>query len=279
MKQVPAIVLLSAVLSPAAFAQVVFENASNNGFFVPFNTSNASTVKYGDSGWLGFVGDGTPTFTVRQITLSLAVANSATPGSTDIVFTFNDGDPSGLVFGPGTPFYTTTIPCVQLPAAPSEIGPNYFDVTIPLPNITTNGGFNNIGWSVALQNYNYAGDFGFQVGTAAGQVTGFYTVNASYFNGTSWSLFAFSQDPNSGVANYVARISSSPFCYADLDNGLNEGTPDGGVDINDLLYFLSQFELGSTEADLDNGSGQGQADCGVDINDLLFFLARFENGC
>ena len=74
MKQVPAIVLLSAVLSPAAFAQVVFENASNNGFFVPFNTSNASTVKYGDSGWLGFVGDGTPTFTVRQITLSLAVA-------------------------------------------------------------------------------------------------------------------------------------------------------------------------------------------------------------
>lgn len=279
MKQISVAVLVSAMLAPAALAQVVFENGSNNGYFTPFNTGNASTVKYGDSGWLGFVGDGTPTFTVRQITLSLAVANSATPGSTDIVFTFNEGDPSGLVFGPGTPFYTTTIPCVQLPAAPSEIGPNYFDVTIPLPNITTTGGFNNIGWSVALQNFNYAGDFGFQAGTASSQVTGFYTVNASYYNGTSWSLFSFGQDPNFGVANFVARISSTQFCPADLDNGFSEGVPDGGVDISDLLYFLSQFELGSYEADLDNGSGQGQADCGVDISDLLFFLTRFEGGC
>ena len=121
MKHVPTAIVLAGLLTPVALAQVVFENTSNNGYFVPFNTSNAATVKYGDSGWLGYVGDGTPTFTVKQITLSLAVANSNTEGSTDIVFTFNNGDPSGLVFGPGTPFYTTTIPCVKLPAAPGEI--------------------------------------------------------------------------------------------------------------------------------------------------------------
>jgi len=68
-------------------------------------------------------------------------------------------------------------------------------------------------------------------------------------------------------------------CAADLDNGSGNGTPDGGVDINDLLYFLAEFEAGSTNADLDNGSGNGTPDGGVDINDLLFFLAHFEAGC
>jgi hypothetical protein len=68
-------------------------------------------------------------------------------------------------------------------------------------------------------------------------------------------------------------------CAADLDNGSGNGTPDGGVDINDLLYFLTEFEAGSTNADLDNGSNNGTPDGGVDINDLLFFLTHFEAGC
>lgn len=61
-------------------------------------------------------------------------------------------------------------------------------------------------------------------------------------------------------------------CRADL-------TCDGGVDIDDLLAFLSSFELGSLFADLDNGSSTGTPDGGIDINDLLFFLLRFEAGC
>lgn len=56
--------------------------------------------------------------------------------------------------------------------------------------------------------------------------------------------------------------------------------PDNGVDINDLLYFLTQFELGDISADLDDdGQDPTQPDGGVDINDLLFFLAHFEQGC
>jgi hypothetical protein len=68
-------------------------------------------------------------------------------------------------------------------------------------------------------------------------------------------------------------------CPADLDNGSGSGTPDGGVDINDLLYFLVQFEAGAVAVDLDNGSGTGTPDGGVDISDLLYFLVRFEGGC
>lgn len=68
-------------------------------------------------------------------------------------------------------------------------------------------------------------------------------------------------------------------CPADLDNGSGTGTPDGGVDINDLLYFLARFEAGAGGADLDNGSGSGAPDGGVDVSDLLFFLSRFGAGC
>lgn len=70
----------------------------------------------------------------------------------------------------------------------------------------------------------------------------------------------------------VLTDPSQPACPADL-------THDAAVDINDLLLFLSAFELGSPAADLDNGSNTGTPDGAVDINDLLFFLIHFEAGC
>jgi hypothetical protein len=98
------------------------------------------------------------------------------------------------------------------------------------------------------------------------------------------------QDTNNNDVDFfratpAPRNSASPIhdctpgCPADLDNGSGTGVPDGGVDVNDLLYFLVQFEAGSLAADLDNGSGSGTPDGGVDINDLLFFLVHFELGC
>jgi len=82
----------------------------------------------------------------------------------------------------------------------------------------------------------------------------------------------------------ILRFPTDPAgCPADLDNDgvFPGGTPDGGVDINDLLFFLAAFEGGDVAADLDNDGDPavGTPDGGVDINDLLFFLARFEAGC
>jgi hypothetical protein len=72
-------------------------------------------------------------------------------------------------------------------------------------------------------------------------------------------------------------------CPADLDSDgiFPGGAPDGGVDVNDLIYFLTAFELGNVAADLDNDGDPAAAtpDGGVDVNDLLFFLVRFESGC
>lgn len=68
-------------------------------------------------------------------------------------------------------------------------------------------------------------------------------------------------------------------CPADFDDGSGTGTPDGGVTIDDLLYYLSIFEAGDVRADVDDGSGTGTLDGGVTIDDLLYFLERFEAGC
>lgn len=68
-------------------------------------------------------------------------------------------------------------------------------------------------------------------------------------------------------------------CPADLDDGTGTGLPDGGVDVNDLIYFLHEFEEGSYAADRDDGSGAGVPDGGTDISDLLYFLQHLEQGC
>ncbi len=68
-------------------------------------------------------------------------------------------------------------------------------------------------------------------------------------------------------------------CPADLDDGSGQGYRDGGVDVNDLTYFLTAYEEGDVRADLDDGSGAGVHDQGVDINDLLYFLTHYELGC
>jgi hypothetical protein len=73
--------------------------------------------------------------------------------------------------------------------------------------------------------------------------------------------------------------AARPRCIADVDDGSGTGTPDGGVTIDDLIYYLSSFEAGVTCADVDDGSTTGTIDGGVTIDDLIYYLTRFEAGC
>lgn len=68
-------------------------------------------------------------------------------------------------------------------------------------------------------------------------------------------------------------------CLADLDDGTGTGVCDGGVSIDDLLYFLDAYARGDWVADLDDGSGWGASDGAVTIDDLLFFLRAYDVGC
>ena len=246
---------LVAALAPAsaASAQVVFETGNDNGYFTPFNSANAGTVKYGDSGWLGS-GPGSPGVPLGRMTLRLATCGGEVPGSTDIEFTLNDGDPSGLVFGSGAVLYSTTIAGVELPAA-FGTDPTYFDVVIPLPRVMTLGDYNNVGWSVKCRNFNYTGSFGFQVGICTSQAFGFYTNNASFNNGTSWSLFAFGADICTQIAQYSVVIERAQ-CTGDLDGS-------GVIDGADLAGLLGAWGTPGSPADLDGDGTVGGADLGV----------------
>jgi hypothetical protein len=69
-------------------------------------------------------------------------------------------------------------------------------------------------------------------------------------------------------------------CPADLDDGTMTNAQDGAVTIDDLIYFLINFEAGHPSVDVDNdGVDPGTPDGGVTIDDLLFFLNHFERGC
>lgn len=70
-------------------------------------------------------------------------------------------------------------------------------------------------------------------------------------------------------------------CEADFDDGTFSGTRDGGVTIEDLVYYLEIYGQGDVSADLDDGSGRGggHPDGAITIDDLLYFLARYEVGC
>jgi len=70
-------------------------------------------------------------------------------------------------------------------------------------------------------------------------------------------------------------------CPADMDDdgAFPVGTPDGAVEISDLLYFLAGFEAGSLAVDLTSSLANGVPDNAVDVNDLIFFLTHFEAGC
>lgn len=80
-------------------------------------------------------------------------------------------------------------------------------------------------------------------------------------------------------AHNIARLAVCSTCPADLDDGSATGTPDFGVTIDDLVYYLGGFAAGDLLADLDDGSGTGQCDGGVTIDDLVYLLQHFADGC
>ena len=259
--------LVLAAASPAlACGPTVFFNTYNNGFFTPFSSAAPAGVRYGDSGWFGS-GNELPA-DLCEIRLTLAVFNSTRVGSTDITFTFNDGDPSRFVFGSGDPLYSVTIEDVVLPDATQNAGLSTFELVVPLPGVRTRGGFQNFGWSIGVNNFDSDGQFGFLCSRSTGQTLGFYTNNAAFFDGTSWSLFSFGPDPVTGVANFLAELSL--FGCDDIDFNNNGVFPED----QDVIDFFDVLAGGSCPAcnDIDfNNNGVFPED--QDVVDFFNTLA------
>jgi hypothetical protein len=81
------------------------------------------------------------------------------------------------------------------------------------------------------------------------------------------------------IDSVLSRPMPSCLCVADMDDGSGTGTPDNGVGIEDLLYYLAQYDAGTLRADVDDGTSTGQTDGGVGIEDLLYYLLRYDAGC
>ncbi len=109
--------------------------------------------------------------------------------------------------------------------------------------------------------------------------TPFDVVRAPDGAGAANALHHWSGSASTAGAYQVDLTSATTTCAADMDDGSGTGTPDCGVDFNDLLFFLAEYEGGLLSADVDDGSFTGTPDCGVDFNDLLYFLSHYEAGC
>jgi hypothetical protein len=111
-----------------------------------------------------------------------------------------------------------------------------------------------------------------------GQMGGEFASITSPGRGTEPDFIVY-QVPTTEQSFIGFRLASPVGCIADVDDGTGTGTRDGGVGVEDLLYYLSLFEQGSLSADVDNGTGTGVPDGGVGIEDLLYYLIRFGSGC
>ncbi len=122
---------------------------------------------------------------------------------------------------------------------------------------------------------------------AGGSFQWAYAEGNNFLGIGSFGNYNYSTDAGATWTNYGSdnpfkvrvNVEPPPGCPADLDDGSNTGTPDGGVTIEDLLYYVTIFADGLHAADLDDGSGAGTPDGGVTIDDLLYFLERFAAGC
>lgn len=97
--------------------------------------------------------------------------------------------------------------------------------------------------------------------------------------GTHASTVRFNAVISNSCGSTTSDTVALTICVADVDDGSGTGTCDGGVTIDDLLYYLGLFEQGAVAADVDDGTGTGTPDGGVTIDDLLYYLVRFEAGC
>lgn len=117
--------------------------------------------------------------------------------------------------------------------------------------------------------------------------------NATPIDGATGAMLVLADAQQSDQADYdcvitascgttttrVARVLVDTSCPADVDDGSGTGTPDDGVTVDDVLYYVEIFQLGDVAADLDDGTSTGTPDGGVTVDDLLFFLLRFQAGC
>jgi hypothetical protein len=180
---------------------------------------------------------------------------------------------------------------------------------IGLTGITGLGSFGNLGYDShtctmyatnALTDSLYRIDTSTAAATLVGPLNGPINIGGLAYNVDNRTMYLVDNDGDilysvnlatgaataigpTGPGNLIGLVYITPTCLnrcvSDVDDGTGSGLCDGGVGIEDILFYLDLFDQGLPRADVDDGSATGALDGGVGIEDLLYYLARFEAGC
>lgn len=109
-----------------------------------------------------------------------------------------------------------------------------------------------------------------------------WTIDSGYFVPTNPpfpTLIRNLVSPQSGCTTLHLTLQTVETCVSDFDDGSGKGIPDGGVTVDDLLFYVDAFSQGNLIADIESADANGIPDEAVTIDDLLTFLTHFEQGC
>lgn len=149
---------------------------------------------------------------------------------------------------PTTPFrWTETNGCIALPLAENREHGACFgtskngNVTVGASGSATSGpGANATVW--------YFGgaptDLREALVEAGADVAGWTLTTAYAVSDDGTRVVGVGVNPTGQTEAFLAVLPLPQTCPGDIDDGSGTGKPDGGVDINDLLYFLDHFEAG-----------------------------------
>jgi len=181
----------------------------------------------------------------------------------------------------GTTAFSTSLAQTDGPAVTgcgsvTQIENDLFYSFLATSNTRLNFAVTDASFAGKIAVYNGAGcaNFGTRLLGCAGGAGTTASVTLDVLGGQTYTIRV-----GGGQGTGNLRIGAPATCIADMDDGSGTGTPDGGVTIDDLLYYLGVFADGAARADVDDGSGSGTPDGGVTIDDLLYYLTRYEGGC
>lgn len=209
-----------------------------------------------------------------------ATVGNGVNGPVDALIVFNDELWAGGAFLMNSPQGSSRVAIWSMPPSPgnfAQVTPHHLDrISGPLTLRWSQADGQDVRYAVSIYPISQANP----IASVQDLIATSWTPSQTLPNGRyEWRVTASDSRGNLRAANAGTEFSIGARCPADLDDGSGAGVPDGGVTIEDLLYFLGEYLLGSIHADLDDGSGAGTPDGGVTIEDLLYFLLRFDAGC
>jgi hypothetical protein len=271
-----------AVLAGVGSSAVAQEYYRQNPVNAAGGYSSQDARNTGGLGWFSEVADNFPGqagWSINQLTFwGGYVSDPATPGNTRgfaiRFYADDDGRPGARLYEQDQMTFTRTeyynsgpIP----PTFPNGIAGYRYELSLPTAfDVPADGTY----WLSVVAILDRGG------GSREPQWGWVQTAGVTSPSGVQWFFSPGNFNPiNTDMSFVLSREGPPPRCVADVDDGTGTGTPDGGVTIDDLLYYLVIYGDGNIAADVDNGTFTGVPDGGVTIDDLLYFLVRYGDGC